>query len=210
MPLPSSMLRALLTALVALVLVAPSRAARAQDEAPPAPVASTSGSGAGFAPAPAPLAGARFGVTGEWVLSVESYNAGAATPSFFFAKQSGGGSSFSLRPALDYFLGSGISVGGAVGIGYSGGNTTLGLGARAGFNLGLTDRVTFWPTAGIDGWYTTGNHTSSSGAALGVFAPFLYHAAPHFFLGAGPFLSYLVSGGPNTQYGLDFVIGGWL
>lgn len=201
------MTRAALTALVVLLLVAPSRAARAQDEtAPPAPVASTS-SGGGFAPAP--LAGARFGVTGEWVLSVESYSAGAATPSFFFAKQSGGGSTFSIRPALDYFLGSSISIGGAVGIGYLGGNTTVSLGARAGFNMGITDRVTFWPTAGIDGSYTSGNHTSSSGAALGIFAPFLYHAAPHFFLGAGPFLSYDVNGGANT-YGLDFVIGGWL
>jgi len=47
-------------------------------------------------------------------------------------------------------------------------------------------------------------------AKLEVFAPFLYHVAPHFFLGAGPFLSYLVKGGPDTQYGLDFVIGGWL
>ncbi len=202
------MTRAALTALGVLLLVAPPRAARAQDEAPPAPVASTSSSGGGFAPAP--LAGARFGVAGEWVLSVESYSAGAATPSFFFAKQSGGGSTFSIRPALDYFLGSAISVGGAVGIGYAGGNTTVSLGARAGFNMGLTDRVTFWPTAGIDGWYTSGNHASSSGAALGIFAPFLYHAAPHFFLGAGPFLSYLVDGGPSTQYGLDFVIGGWL
>ena len=33
--------------------------------------------------------------------------------------------------------------------------------------------------------------------------------AAHFFLGAGPFLSYLVKGG-DTEYGLDFVIGGWL
>ena len=61
----------------------------------------------------------------------------------------------------------------------------------------------------IDGSYTH-NTGSSSTAALEVFAPFLYHVAPHFFLGAGPFLSYLVKGGPDTQYGLDFVIGGWL
>jgi hypothetical protein len=212
MPLSSSLPRALtpaaLTALVALALVAAPRAARAQEETPPAPAASTSSSGGGFAPAP--LGGARFGVTGEWVLSVQSYNAGAATPSFFLAKQSGGGTSFSIRPGLDYFLGSAISVGGSVGLGYSGGYTTVGLGARAGFNVVLTDRVTFWPTVGIAGAYTSGNNTSSSTAALEVFAPFLYHAAPHFFLGAGPFVSYLVYGGPSTQYGLDFVIGGWL
>ena len=69
--------------------------------------------------------------------------------------------------------------------------------------------ISFWPTIGIDGSYIH-NATSNSTAALEVFAPFLYHAAPHLFLGAGPFLSYLVKGGPDTQYGLDFVIGGWL
>jgi hypothetical protein len=208
MLLPSSLSRATLTVLAAVSLASAPRAARAQEEAPPAPAASTSSGGVGFAPAP--LAGSRFGVTDEWVLSIESYNVAGNSPSFFFAKQSGGGSSFSIRPALDYFIGSAISVGGAVGLGYTGGNTRVSLGARAGFDLGITDRVTFWPTAGIDGSYTNGNHTSSSAAALDVFAPFLYHVAPHFFLGAGPFLSYVVHGGSGTQYGLDFVIGGWL
>jgi hypothetical protein len=196
-------------ALVLAVATAP-RAARAQELAPP--TAATSAPSGGTASAFPGAAASSFGVAGEWVVSVQSYNAGSATPSFFFAKQASGGSTLLIQPGLDYFIGNGISVGGVVGFGFTSGSpntTTVTLGARAGFNQGLTEHVSFWPTVGIDGSYIH-NATSNSTAALEVFAPFLYHVAPHFFLGAGPFLSYLVKGGPDTQYGLDFVIGGWL
>jgi hypothetical protein len=197
--------RALLGAALVCALTALPTAARAQELAPPTASSSASSSGAGFAPAAG--SGAGFGLGGEWVVSVASYNGGT---SLFFAKQSGGGSNLFLQPALDYFIGNGVSVGGIVEFAHSGGTTTVGLGARAGFNQSLTEHVTFWPTVGIDGSYQTGNGPSSSSAKLVVLAPFLYHVAPHFFLGAGPFLSYLVKGGPDTEYGLDFVIGGWL
>jgi hypothetical protein len=193
-------------ALVLAVGTAP-RAARAQDLAPPTAAMSAPSGGSGST-----AAATSFGVAGAWVVSVQSFNAGSATPSFFVAKQASGGSTFLIQPGLDYFIGNGISVGGVVGFSYSSGNpntTTVKLGARAGFNQRLNEHVTFWPTVGIDGSYTH-NNTSNSAAALEVFAPFLYHVAPHFFLGAGPFLSYLVKGGPDTEYGLDFVIGGWL
>ena len=191
---------------LALALAVVPRPTQAQDLAPP--TAATSAPSGGPASPPA----ASFGVAGAWVISVQSYNAGSATPSFFFAKQASGGWSLLLQPGLDYFIGNGISVGGVVGFGHSSGNPStnvVNLGARAGFNQGLNQHVSFWPTIGIDGSFTH-NTTTNSTAALEVFAPFLYHVAPHFFLGAGPFLSYLVKGGPDTQYGLDFVIGGWL
>jgi hypothetical protein len=193
--------------LTGFVLLAAPRAAQAQELAPPTAATSAPSSGGGSA-SPAGAASS-FGGAGAFVISVQSYNAGSATPSFFFAKQASGGSTVILQPGLDYFIGNGISVGGVVGVAHSSGSTTVNLGARAGFNQGLTEHVSFWPTIGVDGSY---NHaaTSTSTAALEVFAPFLYHVAPHFFLGAGPFLSYLVKGGPDTQYGLDFVIGGWL
>ncbi|HVV50813.1 MAG TPA: hypothetical protein VHO06_14200 [Polyangia bacterium] len=183
---------------VALLAAAP---ARAQELAPPA--ANASSNSGGFAPAAMP---ANFGAAGEWVVSVASFNGGASGS---LVKQSSGGTSVGIQPALDYFLGNGISVGGLVGYAYGGGISTVDIGARAGFNQALTERVSFWPTVGIVGSYQTGNHVSSSAAKLAVLAPFLYHVAPHFFLGAGPFLSYLVKGGPDTEYGLDFVIGGW-
>jgi hypothetical protein len=176
------------------------RAARAQDLAPPTAAAS--------APAAATTPTATsFGVAGEWAVSFATYNGG---PSFHLSKQSSGGSSVLIQPALDYFIASGVSVGGLVGFSYDGSATGINLGARAGFNQALTERVSFWPTAGIVGNYLTSNGTSSSTATLVVLAPFLFHPAQHFFLGVGPFLSYLVKGGPDTQYGLDFVIGGWL
>jgi len=193
---------------LALAVASAPGAARAQELAPPTAATSAPSGGTAFPAA----AASSFGVAGAWVVSVQSYNAGSATPSFFFAKQASGGSTLLIQPGLDYFIGNGISVGGVVGFGYTSGNpntTVVNLGARAGFNQGLSEHVSFWPTIGIDGSYIH-NTTSNSTAALEVFAPFLYHVAPHFFLGAGPFLSYLVKGGPDTQYGLDFVIGGWL
>jgi hypothetical protein len=200
-----SLTRAAVGIALGLALGTAPGAARAQDLAPP--TAATSAPSGGSASA-SPSASV-FGVAGAWVISVQSYNAGSATPSFFFAKQASGGETVIVQPGLDYFIGNGISVGGVVGVAHSTGSTTVNLGARAGFNQGLSERVSFWPTIGVDGSY---NHatTSTSTAALEVFAPFLLHAAPHFFLGVGPFLSYLVKGGPDTQYGLDFVIGGWL
>ena len=192
-----------------LVAMAAPRAARAQELAPP--TAATSARSGGSASG-SPAASTSFGAAGAWVLSVQSFNAGSATPSLFFAKQASGGWRFLLQPGLDYFIGNGISVGGVVGFGYTSGSpatTVVNLGARAGFNQGLNEHVSFWPTIGVDGSYVH-NTGSNSTAALEVFAPFLYHVAPHFFLGAGPFLSYLVKGGPDTEYGLDFVIGGWL
>jgi hypothetical protein len=193
---------------LALAIAVVPRSARAQELAPPTAASSAPSGGT----ASASPAAASFGVAGVWVISVQSYNAGSATPSLFFAKQASGGESVFIQPGLDYFIGNGISVGGVVGFGYTSGSpatTTVNLGARAGFNQALNEHVSFWPTLGIDGSYSH-NTGSSSEAKLEVFAPFLYHVAPHFFLGAGPFLSYLVKGGPDTQYGLDFVIGGWL
>lgn len=200
--LARSVARALLASAVAAALAALPSAANAEDLAPPSASAS---SGGGFAPSAMP--GATFGTSGQWVISAESYN---SATSLVFYKQASSGSNLFLQPALDYFLSSGLSVGGLVGFGYGGGTTTVNLGARAGFNQALVSSVSFWPTAGIIGSFQSENGNSSSSAKLVVLAPFLYHPAPHFFLGAGPFLSYLVKGGPDTQYGLDFVIGGWL
>jgi len=199
--------RAAVCVALALTVAVVPRSAWAQELAPPTAATSAPSGGSGWA-SPA----ASFGVAGAWVISVQSYNAGSATPSLFFAKQASGGETVLIQPGLDYFIGNGISVGGVVGFGYTSGSpatTTVNLGARAGFNQGLNQHVSFWPTLGIDGSYSH-NTGSNSTAALEVFAPFLYHVAPHFFLGVGPFLSYLVKGGPDTQYGLDFVIGGWL
>jgi hypothetical protein len=198
---PMSPFRGLIRAtgsIAACALLLISQGARTQELAPPTAGAS-SGGGSSSAPA-----ATMFGQDGEWVLSVASFNNGTSA---FFDKQAGGGYKVFIQPALDYFIGSGVSVGGLLGFIHTEGSTTFDFGARAGFNQAMTERASFWPTVGIVGSYQTG---SGSMAELVVLAPVLYHPAPHFFVGAGPFLSYVVKGNSDTEYGLDLVIGGWL
>ncbi|HXT98108.1 MAG TPA: hypothetical protein VN853_17560 [Polyangia bacterium] len=198
-----SRLGGLIRAATACALLAIPAAAGAQELAPP-----TAGASAGGAASAAP--GAAFGSGGQWALTVRSLNAGGGASSFFFDKQAGGPWTLTLQPALDYFIAGGISVGGVVGFSYaSGGFTTVAVGARAGFNQALNERFSFWPTIGVNASFQHSSGTTTL-VPLEIFAPVLYHPAPHLFLGAGPFLQYLIKGGPDTQYGLDFVIGGWL
>jgi len=51
---------------------------------------------------------------------------------------------------------------------------------------------------------------STSHTYLGIFAPFLYVPAPHFFIGLGPTFNQGLSGGTGQDFGLDFMIGGWI
>lgn len=188
-------------ALFAVVLssLAFAPAARAQDP----------GGGSAFAP---PMAASRgnFGGVGQWVLSMQTGPGGSG---FFFHRPSGGDWEIKIHPALDYFLTNNISVGGVVGISYSpaaNGTTNLDLGARAGYYLNIADRIGFWPSAGLSvNVNASNNHDTTSSSALNVFAPFLYHPVPHFFVGLGPSFQLGLSGDWNV-FGLDFVIGGWL
>jgi len=179
--------------------------ARAQDAPPPAEA---------NPPAFAPMSprGAAFGATGEWVLTMQTAFGGTGGGFLFFHKASGGGTEIAVHPAVDYFLTSSVTVGGVVGIdSVSGGSTTLGFGARAGFNMNINQYVSFWPTAGVFANHTSNNdHSSSSSAGLAIFAPFLYHPAPHFFLGLGPSFDMSFNNNQQKDFGIDFVIGGWI
>ncbi len=200
-----SMLRISLPAFTLLALGASQ--ARAQDsfstappgEATPAPFAATAAPGGGF------------GAIGEWVLTMQTAFGGTSGGFLFLHKASGGGSEIAVHPAVDYFLTHAVTVGGVVGIDYaSGGSTNLGIGARAGFNLNINDRVGIWPTVGVFGSHTSNpDHTSSSSAGLLIFAPFLYHLAPHFFAGLGPSFDMSFNNNQQKDFGIDFVIGGW-
>jgi hypothetical protein len=155
---------------------------------------------AGFAPAAVP--GGGFGTAGGWVVSGEAN-----------VNVHGSGSSWDLRlqPSLDYFLKPSFSVGGVVTIAHaSGGTTNLGLGARAGYNFNFNDHFGVWPLGGFIFAHTSdsGQHTSSSSAALHIFVPFLYHVVPHFFLGFGPSFDQGLSDNHHT-FGGDSVVGGW-
>ena len=117
------------------------------------------------------------------------------------------------KTTRDYFLTDRVSVGGVFGYTHSPsmtGTTRLDFGARAGFNIDISGPVSIWPTAGVGAQWTSTNHTSSSSSALQIFAPFLYHPVQHPFVCIGPEFQAGLSGGDYTEYGVDFIIGGWL
>jgi len=177
------------------------------------PVATEGEPGGSFAPAAA--VGSSFGLPGQLVLSM-----GATTDEhLFFHKQSGGGWQLQLSPALDYFLIQRLSVGGVLGYRYTSGGAGTGtnasgatrilVGGRVGFNIDINDRFSFWPLAGLFLERTSANHASTTNTWFGLFAPVLFHVAPHFFAGLGPSFELNLSGPNGNQYGIDSIIGGW-
>jgi hypothetical protein len=153
--------------------------------------------------APPPVGGSLgvFGERGQFVVSSDL--------DFQLSRSSwsmGGGSSvlFAVQPSLDYFVSSNFSVGALVTFAHqtnaadlapvSSDKTTFGLGARAGYHIVLTNVLSLWPKlgliflhdsfdAGMDGDFP------ANLVQLQLFAPFLWHPAPHFFIGAGPALA---------------------
>ena len=190
--------------MLALVALLAASNARAQDD-DSAPFANNKTSPAPFAIAPS----SGFGAIGQWVLTMRTTQDGG----FFYLHKGGDSWELNLHPAIDYFINGRFSVGGTVGIAYSpagAGSTRLDIGARAGFNLNITDHIGWWPALGVSAHHANIDHNSSTSTAMNMFAPFLYHLVPHLFVGAGPSLTFLLSGGDGTSYGLDFVLGGWL
>jgi hypothetical protein len=148
-----------------------------------------------------------------------------------------GGSTFTLTlmPAVDYFVIQNLSIGGYVlyqhetlspgGGGPSTNVDTFGLGPRIGYNVAIGDSFSIWPKAFIgftSANQSTGNQSGGDQAwEIGVSVPFLFHPAPHFFLGIGPILATQLSNnvssgnasrsaGQITTYGLAFTLGGWV
>lgn len=143
----------------------------------------------------------------------------------------GGGSSvlFTLTPSLDYFISPNFSVGGLVTFTHQtnvaspigvADMTLFGLGARAGYHIVLTNVLSLWLRGGLvylhDSWDTGPVDDSGNLFQLQLFAPVLWHPAPHFFIGAGPALTTdLVSSfGDNdrakeTSFGILSTIGGY-
>ena len=132
-----------------------------------------------------------------------------------------------LAPSLDYFVAPNVSLGGTLGFanGSSGSGatssdvTSITVGARAGFNLALTNMLSLWPRLGLSYNHfssTVGGSSTSSTAydvILAIQAPLLWHPTSHFFIGAGPMLLTEVAVSDNspktTQLGVDALIGGY-
>jgi hypothetical protein len=168
------------------------------------------GEAAGFAPATA--GGTGFGAPGQIVLSM-----GAMSDQHFFFHHEGGTWTLQLSPALDYFLTPHLAVGAVIGYQYtSGGGGTnadgtnrFHVGGRVSTNLDINDRFSVWPLGGLFFQRASANHESTSNTWIGVFAPFLFHLAPHFFVGLGPSFQLNLQGPQGNEYGIDSVLGGW-
>lgn len=165
-------------------------------------LAAAQGSGP-FAQPPGPNG---FGAAGQILID--------GTASFSLIKVSGGNTSITLKPALDYFIIPNVTIGGVVGLTTESGRfatTTILLGARAGINFNLGDKFSLWPTAGFTFAHSSisDGGPSNNDTAFNLYAPFLFHVAPHFFLGVGPFLDVGLGEGDSNVFGFQSLIGGW-
>ncbi|HXX67462.1 MAG TPA: hypothetical protein VEK07_09790 [Polyangiaceae bacterium] len=121
----------------------------------------------------------------------------------------GGGTTFSLRPALDYFVIDRLSIGGAIEFDYASGKpsfTQFRIAPEIGYELALSDTWSFWPQASLPISVPNPGPTS---VAIAIFAPFLVHPAEHFFFGAGPGFSQALTSPATTQITAAFLIGGY-
>jgi hypothetical protein len=130
---------------------------------------------------------------------------------FSFAHQIGHGdtTTFTIRPALDYFVINHLSVGGAVQFDFVSGNpgfTQFSIVPQIGYELALSDTWSFWPQADLAlSFPSPGNPF----VTLDIFAPFLVHPAEHFFFGLGPGFSQGLTSNPSSVLTGRFLIGGY-
>lgn len=142
----------------------------------------------------------------------------------------GSTTTITLAPAVDYFVIQNLSVGGSVSFVYAappgdGHSTSFGVGPRVGYNIPFSDLISFWPKAGLSINHTNVSTTaqatpatpatsvsvSNTALALNLFVPVMFHPAPHFFAGFGPFLDADLSGDNKaTTFGGKLTLGGWL
>ncbi|MEP6652494.1 MAG: hypothetical protein ABJA82_03995 [Myxococcales bacterium] len=108
----------------------------------------------------------------------------------------GSTTSFLIQPALDYFVSTNVSVGGLVGLQrdpeFPGHSTTIFIGPRVGYNIGIGSAASLWIRLSLTYEHTTYVDAVFPGSGyaipLELHAPFLWHPVPHFFLGVGPSL----------------------
>ena len=160
---------------------------------------------AGFAPVTEAAAG--FGAVGQLVLSM-----GPTSDEHLFFHKGGGSWALQLAPAADTFIAPHVSVGGIARYGHDSAGTgtdSFGLTARAGYAIGIHDRFGVWPLGGLAVGHSSEIHKSSTNTSLILFAPFMFHPAPHFFAGLGPSFRLNLSGPGGNQFGIDSMLGGW-
>lgn len=166
-----------------------------------------------------------FGSPGQIAISSE---AGAVLTHTSVSGVDGSSTTFIFRPGVDYFVIRRLSVGAFFGVEHqsvpTGSTTTIGVGPRVGYDIPFSDRFSIWPRAGLSfnstsvkvddiqlgGATIPGSETSSSGLALNLFAPIMFHTN-HYFAGLGPALDTDLSGDAKaTTFAVRVTLGGWL
>lgn len=163
----------------------------------------------------------QIAISSDAALSIQSSSTGGVD---------GSTTTIMLAPALDYFVIQNLSIGGSLLFAYvsppgDGSETRFGVGPRVGYNIPISDLVSIWPKAGLSiqhtstssgavalpgGGTTAGADVSNTAVGLNLFAPVMFHPAPHFFAGFGPFLDTDLSGdNKNTTFGGKLTLGGW-
>lgn len=164
----------------------------------------------------------QFGGKGQLAISSD---AALSISSTSLSGVDGSATEITLAPAVDYFVIQNLSIGGSVLFNYknagSGSATRFGVGPRVGYNIPFSDLISVWPKIGMS-LASTSTSTkataqipaadeSNTAIALNVFVPVMFHPAPHFFAGFGPFVDADLSGKQKaTTFGGKLTLGGWL
>ncbi len=173
----------------------------------------------------------QFGAKGQ--IAISSDNA-LTISNTSISGASGSTTTVELDPAVDYFVIQNVSVGGFLEFNYhstgASHGTRFGIGPRVGYNWTWSDLLSLWPKAGLSisstsstndvtptptppggTPVTTSTTVSGTNVALNLFVPLMFHPAPHFFAGLGPFLDTDLSGDTKaTTFGVKLTIGGWV
>jgi hypothetical protein len=164
-------------------------------------------------------ASGRFGLAGQKAVSSD---AGLSISNTSVSGVDGSITTLILRPAVDWFIADSLSLGGFVGVEYvsapSGSSSVISIGPRIGYNLPVSDRLSFWPKLGFSLANTDvetdgldDDEESNTSVQLNLFAPLMFHPVQHFFLGFGPALDQDLSGDAKaTTIAARLTIGGWL
>ena len=140
--------------------------------------------------------------------------------------------SLQFAPAADYFILDNLSIGGVVGMAYfkadAGPSYRITLGPRVGYNFEVSRLLSIWPRLGFSYAHTKSSNgqlavmpgttngtlatnTNANAIAISIFIPIMFHPAPHFFAGFGPFTDTDLSGHNRSNvWGFKLTTGGWV
>jgi len=194
-------------------------------------------------PSEAPAPARRFGQQLQWVLTGELY---AGFGSQTYSGNDSSSSSYTVTPSVDFFFADHMAIGVSASVSstnsvshrpdgstvtYDG--SSVGIGPRFGVEIPFGTRLSLFPRVRVGVAYeetrltmrgaspSVRNPTNGSEDTVtfvGLSVPLLVHAAPHFFVGWGPWvyqeLSRRTEGSTvqitGTSIGGSFFIGGWL